>query len=184
MNPLAAVVAAAPATEASGLSINFFWVIVAALNFIVFLVLIWRFAFDPIATILADRKARVDQGLVDAEQARKDREAGAAERDRVIADARREANALIVASQHAAQQLREADIAATKAELDRLREKALVDIAAERDRALAELRGHVADLALDAAGKVVGETMTAQRERRLVEEFLHEEGVIDPGRAN
>ncbi|MGZ6315079.1 MAG: F0F1 ATP synthase subunit B family protein, partial [Candidatus Limnocylindrales bacterium] len=80
--------------------------------------------------------------------------------------------------------LREADIAATKAELDRLREKALVDIAAERDRALAELRGHVADLALDAAGKVVGETMTAQRERRLVEEFLREEGVIDPGRAN
>ena len=106
------------------------------------------------------------------------------ERDRVIAEARREASALIVASQHAAQQLREADIAATKAELDRLREKALVDIAAERDRALAELRGHVANLALDAAGKVVGETMTTQRDRRLVEEFLHEEGVIDPGRAN
>ncbi|MGZ6274388.1 MAG: hypothetical protein ACXWM8_08880, partial [Candidatus Limnocylindrales bacterium] len=60
MNPLAAVVAAAPATEASGLSINFFWVIVAALNFIVFLVLIWRFAFEPIAKILAERKARVD----------------------------------------------------------------------------------------------------------------------------
>jgi F-type H+-transporting ATPase subunit b len=184
LNPLAAVVAAAPAPEASGLSINFFWVIVAALNFIVFLALIWRFAFDPIAGILAERKARVDQGLADAEQARKDREAGAVERERVIAEARREANALMAASQHAAQQLREADIAATKAELDRLREKALADIAAERDRALAELRGHVADLALDAAGKVVGETMTAPRQRRLVEEFLREEGAVDPGRAN
>jgi len=35
-----------------GLSINFFWIIVAALNFIIFLVLIWRFAFDPISRIL------------------------------------------------------------------------------------------------------------------------------------
>ena len=72
MNPLAAVVAAVPAPE-PGLSINFFWVIVAALNFIVFLALMWRFAFDPIANILAERKSRIDQGLADAEQARKDR---------------------------------------------------------------------------------------------------------------
>ena len=58
MHPLAIFAAVAPATttEAAGLSINFFWVIVAALNFIVFLALMWRFAFDPIANILADRK--------------------------------------------------------------------------------------------------------------------------------
>ena len=46
------------------------------------------------------------------------------------------------------------------------------EIAAEKQRALAELRGEVADLALQAAGRVVGETMTDQRQRRLVEEFL------------
>jgi hypothetical protein len=32
----------------------------------------------------------------------------------------------------------------------------------------------VADLALTAAGRVVGETMSDQRQRRLVEEFLRE----------
>jgi len=32
----------------------------------------------------------------------------------------------------------------------------------------------VADLALQAAGKVVGETMTGEREKRLVSEFLAE----------
>jgi hypothetical protein len=69
--------------------------------------------------------------------------------------------------------LRDADIAATREELERLREKATADIAAERDRALADLRAQVADLALAAAGKVVvGETMTDARQRRLVEEFL------------
>ena len=182
MIPLAAVAAAVPAPE-PGLSINFFWVIVAALNFILFLALMWRFAFDPIANILADRKTRIEQGLSDAEAARREREAGAAEHAQVIADARREARNLIVAAQKSAQDLRDADIAATREELERLRVKATSDIAAERDRALADLRAQVADLALSAAGRVVGETMTDARQRRLVEEFLADGGSSE-GRSN
>jgi F-type H+-transporting ATPase subunit b len=184
VNPLAAVAAAAPAAEATGLSINIFWVIVAALNFIVFLALIWLYAFDPIAKILASRKARIDQGLADAERARQDREAWVAERELIIREARREAAEVVARAQKAAEDLREADVAATRAELERMREKAVADIAAERDRALAEVRSQVADLALAAAGKVVGETMTAARQRRLVEEFLRNEGPADPRRAN
>jgi F-type H+-transporting ATPase subunit b len=184
---VAAATAAASTTAASdapGLSINFFWVIVAALNFIVFLALIWRFAFDPISNILAERKARLDQGLADAEQARRDRDAGLAERDRAMLEARREANNLITAAQKSAEELRIADVAATREELDRLRDRARADIQAERDRALADLRAQVADLALLAAGKVVGETMTDARQRRLVDEFLADHTGSGEGRTN
>jgi F-type H+-transporting ATPase subunit b len=176
--------AAAAAAEPTGLTINVFWVIVSAVNFIVFATILWYFGFRRLTGVLDARKARIDEGLADAEQARKDREAGVVERERVINEARREASALVAASQQAAQQLREADIAATKAELERMREKALADIAAERDRALAELRGQVADLALEAAGKVVGETMSSARQRRLVEDFLSDDSAVDPRRAN
>ena len=172
MNFLAVTAAATPATESSGLSINLFWVIVAALNFLFFLALIWIFAFRPIADILSGRKARIEQGLADADQARQDRDRAAAEHARVIADARRESQALIAAAQNAASDLREADIAATREELGRLRDKATADIAAEHVRALADLRSQVADLALAAAGVVVGESMTDARQRRLVDEFL------------
>lgn len=171
MNLLAAA-AATTTTDTSGLSINLFWVIVAALNFIFFLAAMWVFGFRPIANILAARKSRIEQGLADADRARKDRDAGAAEHAQVLADARREAGALIAAAQKSAQELRDADIAATREELERLRAKATSDIAAERDRALADLRAQVADLALAAAGKVVGESMTDARQRRLVEEYL------------
>jgi len=44
-------------------------------------------------------------------------------------------------------------------------------------RVIAELRTEVADLALRAAGHVVGETITSDREKRLVNEFLAETGV-------
>ena len=40
--------------------------------------------------------------------------------------------------------------------------------------AMGELRAEVADLAISAASKVVGESLNDKRQRRLVEEFLTE----------
>ena len=71
-----------------------------------------------------------------------------------------------------AQETRDADIAATREELERMRARAAAEIEAEKTRAIGELRSEVADLALAAAGRVVGETMSDDRQRRLVQEFL------------
>jgi F-type H+-transporting ATPase subunit b len=158
----------------AGLQINGFWVIVFALNFLVFLALIWSFAFKPIAATLADRQARIERGLADAEHARQERENAEAERLAAINDARREAREILDRAQKVAQETRDADIAATKEELERLRVRASADIDAEKQRAISDLRGEVADLALAAAGKVVGESLDGKRQRRLVHEFLTE----------
>ena len=189
--------------------INLFWVIVSALNFILFFIIIWSFAFKPVSKMLADRKDRIEQGLKDAEQARNDREnaeaervatLGEARRERIeqglrdaeqakhdretaeqerlatLAEARRESNDILARAQKVAQETRDADIAATREELERLRVKAAGEIEAEKTRAIQEVRGEVADLALLAAGKVLSETMTDERQRRLVDEFLRTSG--------
>ena len=78
-----------------------------------------------------------------------------------------------------AQETRDADIAATREELERMRARAATEIEAEKQRAIADLRAEVADLALAAAGVVVGESMTGDRQRRLVEEFLRETATGD-----
>jgi F-type H+-transporting ATPase subunit b len=160
------------AAEEPLFQINLFQVVIAAANFVVFLALMWTFAFKPISALLANRKARIEQGLADAEQAAKDRESAEQERLTTLAEARRESNDILARAQKVAQETRDADIAATRAELERLRSKATDEIEAEKSRALAELRSEVADLALAAAGKVLGESMTDARQRRLVEEFL------------
>jgi F-type H+-transporting ATPase subunit b len=157
--------------------VNLFWVIVSALNFIVFFVLVWSFAFKPVSKILSDRRTRIEQGLKDAEQARIDRENAEAERVATLTEARREANEILARAQKIAQETRDADIAATKEELERLRTRALAEIEAEKTRAILDVRAEVADLALLAASKVVGETMSDERQRRLVEEFLKTSGV-------
>lgn len=175
--PLAAggVVAAAEGEAGGGgLAINFFWILVASANFLVFAVILYLAFGKQVSGMLAARRERIEQGLRDAEQARKDRESAEQERLNALAEARREANDILARAQKVAQETRDADIAATRQELDRMRERASDEIAAEKQRALTELRSEVADLALQAAGRVVGETMTDQRQRRLVEEFLAE----------
>ena len=157
--------------------INLFWVIVSALNFIVFFAILWTFALKPVSRMLEERKDRIEQGLKDAEQARRDRESAEAERVATLGEARREANDILVRAQKVAQDTRDADIAATREELERLRVRAAAEIEAEKTRAIADVRAEVADLALLAAGKVVGETMSDERQRRLVEEFIRSSGV-------
>ena len=169
-----------PVSAAEALfQINLFQVIVAATNFAVFLALMWTFAFKPVAKMLGDRQARIEQGLKDAEQARKDRESAEQERLAALAEARRESNEILARAQKIAQETRDADIAATRTELERLRSKATEEIEGEKQKALQELRSEVADLALAAAGKVVGESMNDARQRKLVEEFLASTPVAD-----
>jgi F-type H+-transporting ATPase subunit b len=156
--------------------INLFQVIIAAANFVIFLAIIWKFAFNPVSKILSDRKARIDQGLKDAEQARLDRENAEAERIAALQEARREANEILTRSQKVAEESRERDLAATREELERIRARASADLEAEKQRARAVHRGEVARLARPAARRVVGETMTDDRQRRLVNEFLTETG--------
>ena len=152
--------------------VNLFQVVIAAANFVAFLILLWVVALRPVSAMLEDRRNRIEQGLKDAEQARRDRESAESERVATLAEARREANDILARAQKVAQETRDADIMATKEELERMRVRAASEIEAEKTRALGELRSEVADLALAAAGRVVGETMSDERQRRLVKEFL------------
>lgn len=174
---------AAEGGEGGGLTINLFWIVVAATNFIVFFYIAYKLVLVPVGERLADRRDRIEQGLKDADAARRDREAAADQRAAVLAEARREASDIVARAQKLTDELREKGVAETQVEIERLRANALADIDAERLRALADVRGQVADLALLAAGKVVGETMSSDREKRLVDEFLAQVSVPRPSRS-
>lgn len=163
-------------TDAEGalFQVNLFQVIIAGANFVVFLAILWKFALTPISKMLSDRKARIEEGLKDAEQARRDRESAEADRLAALQEARREANEILARAQKLAEESRERDLAAAREEVERVRARATADLESEKQRAIAEIRAEVADLALRAAGRVVGETMTDDRQRRLVQEFLQE----------
>ena len=60
----------------------------------------------------------------------------------------------------------------TRQEQEELLERARRDILAERDRALVELRREAVDLSLAAASKLIGERLTSETDRKIVQEYL------------
>ena len=111
-----------------GLTINLFWIIVAALNFLVFFAVLYLIVLKPIGVTLRERRARIEQGIHDADQARIERSAGEAAAVTELNAARREAREILERAQKLAQESSAADVAATREELARMRERASAEI--------------------------------------------------------
>lgn len=149
-------------------------------NFLLLLYLANRFAFKPVLRILDERAARIRKGLEDAEAAARDRELAVQEREAAITEARTEAQALLARANKIAEDTRGEILAEAKSEAQKLVERAHEEITAEREKAMSDLRAQVADLALDAAAKLVRAEMNGETQRRLVDQFLAE---VKPGEA-
>jgi F-type H+-transporting ATPase subunit b len=148
------------------------------INFLILLYLLNRFLFKPVLRLLDEREARIRKGLEDAEAAARDRHLAEAEREASMSEARKEAQSMLARANKIAEDTRSEILGDARSEAGKLVERAREEITAEKERAMAELRTHVANLALDAAGKLVRSEMSGDTQRRLVEEFLTE---VDAG---
>jgi F-type H+-transporting ATPase subunit b len=144
------------------------------INFLLLLYLLNRFLFKPVLNLLDERERRIRKGLEDAEAAARDRELAQAEREAALDEARKEAQAMIARATKIADDSRAEILADAKAQAEKVTSRATEEITAEKERAMAELRATVADLALEAAGRLVRKEMDGATQRRLVEEFLAE----------
>jgi F-type H+-transporting ATPase subunit b len=144
------------------------------INFLLLLYLLNRFLFKRVLGRLDERSSRIAKGLEDAEAAARDRELARAEREAAVDEARRQAQELVARATKMAEDTRNELVTAARDEAEKLTAKARDEITAEKERAVSELRAEVADLALEAAARLVRREMDGQTQRRLVEEFLTE----------
>ena len=143
-------------------------------NFLLLLYLLNRFLFKPVLKLLDERETRIRKGLEDAEAAARDRELATAEREAALDEARKEAASMVARANKIAEDSRAEILTEAREQAEKITARARDEITAEKDRAMAELRATVADLALDAAGRLVRSEMNQTTQRRLVEEFLAE----------
>lgn len=143
-------------------------------NFLLLLYLLNRFLFKPVLARLDERSEKIAKGLEDAEVAARDRELARAEREAAVSEARKEAADMLARANKIAEDTRKEILDQARSEAEKVSTRAREEIIAEKDRAMAEIRGQVAELALAAAGKLVRREMDDPTQRRLVEEFLAE----------
>lgn len=79
---------------------------------------------------------------------------------------------MMAEAKSAAEKERATAIDKTRHEQEELLERARRDIAAERDKALTDLRREAVDLSLAAAGRLIGQKLDGASDRSLVEGYL------------
>ena len=144
------------------------------INFLLLLYILNRLLFKPLLARMDERSAKISKGLEDAETAARDRELARAEREAAVSEARKEAANVIANANKIATDTRDEILTKARADAEKVTERAREEITAEKEKAMAELRAEVADLALEAAGRLVRSDMNATTQRRLVEDFLAE----------
>jgi F-type H+-transporting ATPase subunit b len=138
------------------------------INFLVVLVALRLFLYKPVLEMLDRRAQRVREGLDAAESSKEQAAQAEQEVTRQLDDARREGQALLAQTQETATRIQEEARAQARREADTLLERARNEIQLERDQAIAELRREFADLTMDAAEKVVGQSL----DRQAIDEVL------------
>lgn len=166
----------APAQEAhaaSGpLTVEFglmFWTVIV---FLLLLLILRKFAYPALIGAVEAREKALEEQIAEAERARAEAEALLAEHKKLLAEGRTAAHALLVEARTTSEKERALAMERTRLEQEELLARARRDIASERERAIAELRREAVDLSLAAASKLIGERLTSETDRKLVEQYL------------
>lgn len=130
------------------------------------------FFIAPLAEAINARNSELERTFSEAETLRTEMTAMKSDFEKRLAEADSKAREQIQAQVREAQELRKTLMAEASAKSEEMVRKAQEEIAAEKTRALTEIRVQVATLSLAATEKILAENMDSDRNRRLVDEFL------------
>ena len=136
---------------------------------------LYKLLYRPTLRMLDERAQRIRQGLADADRARRRLEEAEREYVARLEEASREGQRKVSEATQAAQRLRDEILTQARQEAAALIMQARQQIEAEQRQALEEVRAHIAELAVEAARRVVRASLDEEAQRRLVEEFLADE---------
>ena len=144
--------------------------IIQLICFTVMLLVLKRFAFKPVFTILEARKAKIAEGVANADKIKAELAKTEAERQRILTQASDVANQMIEQAREAANRVREVETQKAIAAAEQIIAKAREAAAQDHAKMLAELKREVGRLVVQTTTTVTGKVLTADDQKRLAEE--------------
>ena len=153
------------------------WTFLAQIcNLMIQLVIFKKFLLKPIKQVIADRKAKADSEIADAQKLRTEAETMKAEYEQNLQNARTEANQIVTAAQKTATARSEEIVGEARAQAAALKQKAEADIAQERKKAVNEVKDEIGGIAMEIASKVVEREISEKDHKDLIDEFIKNVG--------
>ena len=153
------------------------WTFLAQIcNLMIQLVIFKKLLLNPVKKVIAERKAKADSEIADAQKLRTEAEAMKAEYEQNLQNARTEANQIVAAAQKTAAARSEELLGEARAQAAALKQKAEADIAQERKKAVNEVKDEIGGMAMEIASKVVEREIKEADHQDLIDEFIKNVG--------
>ncbi len=137
------------------------------------LLLLRKFAWNPILNAINDREEGIRSALQSAEDARAEMQNLQSDNERILKEARAERDGLLKEARDIKQKIIDDAKDEAKTQAAQIMNQARVAIESEKQAAVAELKQQVASLSIEIAEKVTKETLSDDKKQtQLVEKLL------------
>ncbi|MDR9853409.1 F0F1 ATP synthase subunit B [Paenibacillus sp. VCA1] len=159
------------------MSINIPSFILALIAFAILYLLLNKYAFGPLFSIMEKRRELVLQQMNEAAQTREQAVAYVEEQKQALEAARKEAYEIIEQSKQTSSKQADLLMAQAKEEAARIKDDAVREIASEKNKAVQELRSEVGAVSVKIASKLLEKEVSSDSvQEELVDQYLKEVG--------
>lgn len=140
--------------------------------FALFAFVLGKFAWGPLLKIVDERERTIRDQVEAAERAAAEARDALAKHQELLKAAGREREELLARTVKEAEALRLELIAKARAEAEAAVARAREQMQREREQAVSELRAQVADIAVEAASRIVKSSLDERAQRQLVDDYI------------
>lgn len=146
----------------------------SAITVLVLYLILKHFFFEKVHNFMMSRQAMIEEQLIHAAAENKKAEALLEEYSRTLANAEEEKRQIIKGAKAAADERAEVIISEAKKEAAEIMKCAHKKIAAEEERAVSELKGEIAQLAVLTAEQILEKELGSDDRQEIVDKVLEE----------
>jgi len=140
--------------------------------FVVLFLLLRRFLFGPLLNAMSQREQEIAEGLDAGERAKAEMARIDEERQQMLDDAREAGREQVRKAVKEAEQVKDRIVAEARDEAQQIRQRAKESVELEREETMLQLRHDVVDLALLAARRAVLTPLDEQKHREAIDDFI------------
>ena len=149
------------------------------LTFLLLFFLLTKFAWKPLLKALAEREEKIRSSLEKADEAQQKLERLGAEGEEIIGKARAEAQSIVSDGKKASEKVRGEIETKAKEKANTIVAQAEKQITAEKEQAISDIRGEVAALSIQIAGKLIRKNLSKKDNMTLIKESLDKAGKVN-----
>jgi F-type H+-transporting ATPase subunit b len=162
-----------PALAAGGFTdLEFGLTLWTVVLFGIFAFVLTKLGWKPLLAMIEEREKGIQDAIGSAQSANEEAQRLLAQHQELIREAGRQREEIMKRALGDAETVKNDVIAQARAESERMLQKAKEQIEREKKLAIQELRSSVADLAVEAAAKIVQSSLTPEAQKKLVHEFI------------